>query len=31
MSVELEAVFVLGMFAMFCIAIIIIFNDGLEK
>jgi len=30
MSVELEAIIVLGMFSLFCIAIIIAFGEGLD-
>jgi len=30
MSVELEAIIVLGMFSLFCIGIIILFEDGLK-
>jgi hypothetical protein len=31
MSVEMEAVFVLGMFAVLCIGIILAFGDSLDK
>jgi len=31
MSVELEGIIVLGMFALFCTAIIITFKDGLDE